>query len=180
MKKISTPLVFGLAMLVFLGAIVVAEGSLKNPAVIPDAVFFGIPFAGLVMAILSAYRGFKLSKVGWNYRRMRPYFGAVLLLTILPMLLLNDRYRGDYDPLAKRIAPDGQSVHSISWSKQGTHYVERLNNRFDVEITEAQYRAIMGKHQRALMGVLVAFAGLGFWMSAATLVVERRGVQNGS
>ena len=175
------PLVFGLAMLVFLGAIVVAEGSLKDPAVIPDAVFFGIPFAGLGIALLSAYRGFKLSKRrGEGYRRMKPYLGAVLLLTILPMWLLNDRYRGDYDPLAERVAPDGTSVHSISWSKQGTRYVERLNNRFDVEITEAQYREIMGKHQRALMGVLVVFAGLGFWMSVATLVLERRGLQDGS
>lgn len=48
------------------------------------------------------------------------------------------------------------------------------------EITESQYHEIMGKHQRALVGVVVVFASLGFWVSAALLVLERRGPQRGS
>jgi hypothetical protein len=181
MKNIPTPLILALAMFVLVCGVVVAERSLNNPAEIPQALFFGIPFVGLAIAFFSAYRGFTLSKAqaaGW--RRMKPYLGVVLLLTILPMWLLNDRYRGDYDPLGGRLAPNGASVHSISWSKQGGRYVERLNGRFDVEITEAQYREIMGKHQRALVSVVVVFASLGFWMSAAMLVLEHRERQNGS
>ena len=181
MKKVSMPLVLGLATLVFACGVVVAERSLKNLAEIPQGLFFGIPFAGLAIALFSALRGFRLSNAkpqGW--RRMQPYLGAVLLLTILPMLLLSDRYRGDYDPLAGRLTPDGAPALSISWTKYGGRYVERLNNRFDTEITEAQYREIMAKHQRALMGVVVIFASLGFWMSGAMLVLEYRARQNGS
>jgi hypothetical protein len=58
--------------------------------------------------------------------------------------------------------------------------VERVNNRFDTELTEAQYQEIMENHQRALMGVVVVFASLGFWMAGAMLVFERRMHKNGS
>jgi hypothetical protein len=181
MKRMPTLLIFTFAMFVLVCGVGVAEYSVRVPDEIPQIVFFGIPFLGVAIALFSAYRAFSLggaSAGGW--RRIKPYLGAALLLTMLPMMLMNSRYRGEYDPLTGRVAPDGSPVHSISWSREGGHYVERLNGQFSTEITESQYHEIMGKHQRTLVGVVVVFASLGFWVSAALLAFERRGPQNAS
>lgn len=181
MKKIPTLLLFTLAVSVLACGVAAAEYSLRVPGEIPNVMFFGIPFLGVAITLFSAYRAFSVGRAsagGW--RRVKLHLGAALLLTMLPMLLLNSRYRGEYDPLGERVAPDGSPVHSISWSREGGRYVERLNDHFNKEITESQYHEIMGKHQRALVGVVVVFASLGFWVSAALLLLERRGPQRGS
>jgi hypothetical protein len=92
MKRIPMPVVVGLATVVLACGIAVAERSLKGAAEVPQGLFFGIPFAGLAIALVSAYRGFMLSKARTqSWHGMKPYLAAVLLLTILPMLALSDR-----------------------------------------------------------------------------------------
>jgi len=85
------------------------------------------------------------------------------------------RYRPpQHDPLIHRMAPDGSPVHSISWSREGERYFERLNGRFNTEISQTQYHAAMARQQRAVVGALVFFASLACCVSGAMLILERR------
>lgn len=181
MKKIPAVLIFTLAAILVVCGVAVAEYNLRTAIEIPEQIFIGIPLLGVGAAIISASRVISLGKASAvSGRRVILHLAAALLLTLLSMLLLADRYRGDYDPLQGRVAPDGSPANSISWDRQGGRYVELLNGRFRTEITEAQYHQIMGKQQQALAIVVVAFSSLGFWASAALLVLERRGTTNGS
>jgi cobalamin synthase len=173
--KISSAVIFGAATLLLVTAVAVAEHALRSSTEIPGPLFFGIPVAGAVIALSSIYRSkAPPSATPARRRRTQLYLGIAVVLAILPMLLLTDRYRADHDSLRGRTAPDGSPVTSISWSEQGGRYVERLNDRFETELTEAQYREIMRDHQRAFFGALVMFASLAFWTSLASMILDRR------
>jgi hypothetical protein len=174
-RKISSTLIFVLATLVLVVAVAVTEQALRSSTGIPRQLLFGIPLASAAIALYSISRS-KAPPTATPARRRQTqlYLAGAVALAILPMMFLVHRYDSDSDPVRGRIAPDGSPVTSIGWSEQDGHYIERLNNRFETELTQSQYREIMRKQQRSLFGPLVTFASLAFWTSCASLILDRQ------
>jgi hypothetical protein len=181
MRKLWPAILLALATCLVVAAIVVAERAVLSSEEIPDLVFFGIPFAGAAIALFAIHRSRAAqTATPAGRRRVQIHLGVAVALAILPMALLTSRYRGDYDPMSGRVAPDGSPVTSVSWREDGGRYIELLNNRHEVELTEAQYREIMRRHQRAFLGVIVVFASLAFWTSLANVLLELKRTKDGS
>ncbi len=169
MKKIPSLVLLITALLLLISAIGMAEFALRASVEIPKALFFGIPVAGVVISFISIARARPLQD-----GRATLAVGVALVVAIAPMIFLRDRYEGNFDPLAGRLAPDGSQVTSVSWNEENGKYIERINRRFERELTESEFHEIAVNQQRMLLIVLIAFSSLAFCTSLANVVLERR------
>jgi hypothetical protein len=169
MKKIPSIVLFCAAVLLLITAIGMAEFALRVSVVIPKALFLAIPVAGILLSIISIVRARPLQD-----GRAMLAVGVALVVAIAPMVFLSTRYEGDFDPLAGRLAPDGSEVTSLTWNEENGKYVERINRRFERQLTESEFHDITVNLQRKLLVVLVAFSSLAFCTSLVTVVLERR------
>src|SRR5712672_494519 len=97
-----------LALCLLVTAFVVAEQALRTVTEIPDPLFFGIPIAAAAIAMVSLHRTRRAQDADPARRReINLYLGVALVVAIVPMVLLSDRYNGHFDAPSGRVAPDG-------------------------------------------------------------------------
>ena len=172
----GVPSVFILVVSVVLLAVIfgLAEFVVRTTYVMPDAVFFGVPLACLAIVGISSLRIQALRAEDSSRRRLREWPLAVALVgTFLVMFFFRDHYRGDYAPMRGKLAPDGAAVTSISWHKESGRYFERLNKRFDIELSESQYREAFRMHRRGMLIAPITFGALAALLALANVVLER-------
>jgi uncharacterized membrane protein YfcA len=154
------------AVALMISTIATAEHWREGGWEIPSAIFFGIPIAACILSFIAYLQVRHLqSKAG---------LAVVLAVAAVTMVLLRDRYHGDYSAVRGRVAPDGSRVTSVSWTESGGRYVETINGRFKIELTEAQYREKMRKHQAPFLAGFVGVATIAVTMSILNIVVARR------
>ena len=173
--KVPPGLILAVAIALLVSTVAIAERWRQGEWEIPAALLFGSPIAACVLVFL-AYGQVRQELTGDAARHWVARIGPALVLVVAcaTMLLLRDRYLGDYSAVRGRIAPDGSRVTSVSWGKEGGRYVETINGRFKVELTEPQYREIMRKHQAPFLAGLIGFATLAASMSALSFSLTRR------
>ena len=173
--KVSPGITLTVASALLVSTIAIAERWRQGGWEIPGALFFGIPIAASVLAFLT-FLLHRREQTGDAALHWVGKFGHAIVLVVAcgSMVLLRDRYHGDYSAIRGRIAPDGSRVTSLSWSEKGGRYIETINGRFQVELTQLQYREIMRRHQAPFLAGIIAIATIAVSMSALSLILSRR------
>jgi uncharacterized membrane protein YfcA len=156
----------GAALALLISTIAMAEHWREGGWEIPSAMFFGIPIAACILSFVAYLQG--------RHLQAKAGLAVVLVVAGVTMVLLRDRYYGDYSALRGRVAPDGSRVTSVSWTESGGRYVETINGRFKIELSEAQYREKMREHQAPFLAGFVGVTTIAVSMSILNIVVARR------
>jgi hypothetical protein len=175
MLKVAAGIILAASVALFVSTITISEYWRQGGWEIPSSVFFGTPIAALALALLAFLQVNHALTKDSNLRAA----GAIGLVVVIAvalgsMVLLRHRYLGDYNPLLGRRAPDGTAVTQVSWSKVDGRYIETINDRFKIELTQPQYREVMRKHQAPFLSAFVAVATLAALMAVLNFALTRR------
>jgi hypothetical protein len=173
--KVFASIVLAASIALLISTISMAERWLLGQWEILSGRFFGTPLASIALAAFAL----------WFFRRefasiskpdtaVAVGLALVVAIAIGSMVLLRDRYHGGYSALRDRVAPDGSKVVSVSWTKLDGRFIETINGRFKVELTEAQYREIMRKHQAPFLSGIIGFATIPASLSLVGLILVWR------
>jgi hypothetical protein len=158
-----------------ISAVAMAERWLQGQWEIPSALFFGTPTAAIALAVV-VFLLFRRELTTDSKPDTLRIVGLALVVPVAlgSMFLLRDRYHGDYSALRGRVAPDGSRVTSVSWNERDGRYIETVNGRFQVELTQAQYREIMRRHQAPFLSRIIAVATIPASLALVCFVLSWR------
>jgi hypothetical protein len=170
--KLVAIIILAVASALLASAIAMAEHWRLGAWEIPSWQFFGTPFAAIALAIL-AFLSIRRDLAG-NATKASIGLALVILVAGCFIFFLRDRYQGGYDLLSARLAPDGSKVTSVTWKEEGGRFVERINGRFEVDLTQSQYREVMRKHQAPFLAGIVAIATIPVSLALLSFLVSQR------
>jgi hypothetical protein len=173
--KFTASVALALSIGLLISAVVMAERWLEGQWEFPAALFFGTPIAAIALAavVFLLFRRELATAAKPDTLRI---VGLALVVPVAlgSMFLLRDRYHGDYSALRGRVAPDGSRVTSVSWDERDGRYIETVNGRFQLELTQAQYREIMRRHQAPFLSGIISIATIPASLALVCFVLSWR------
>jgi len=157
--KLLASIALAASIALLLVAVAMAERWLQGQWEIPSVLFFGTPLAAIALSgvVFLLFRR-ELATDSKHDTLRNVGLALVVAVAVGSMVLLRDRYHGDYSPLRDRTAPDGSKVTSVSWTERDGRFIETVNGRFQIELTQSQYREIERMHQAPFLSGLIGFS----------------------
>jgi hypothetical protein len=173
--KVAASAALAASIALLISAVAMAERWLQGQWEIPAAQFFGTPIAAIALAVV-VFLLFRRELTTDSKPDTLRIVGLTLVVAVAlgSMFMLRDRYHGDYSALRDRVAPDGSRVTSVSWNERDGRYIETINGRFEVELTQAQYREIMRRHQAPFLSGIIGFATIPASLALVCFVLSWR------
>jgi hypothetical protein len=167
------------SVVVFCAALAVAEYAARGRSDVPFEMVVAVLIGVLAIGLVTFGRIRALDVQAMFHPVTIVVLIGAALLAGPPGVALQKHYGEGTAPWANRVAPDGTPVTSISWSSANGRFTETLNRRFEIELTEEQYRKAMAQHYRPFIAAGVQFGYMMMIVSFAMVLLARRSRSNG-